>query len=410
MKIEKISRVGVVATASLCVLLAVGCGPKDDAPTAGTTPVRGEPIQAAEVRGEPIQTAVAKAKPEAAAVEKPKMAAAEPPALAPASEAGATLAETAAVSAPTEQVEKAVVAAEATVEAVNAVAKKLKQELSASAEAAKATVTAKANDAAVIVKDGAASGAKQAGIVIQAGQASVTLNAGETLVVGAEAAKALSKDAEPGRVIVASTPTVSSKPKEIGDAPEPRVAETAASEPPALTLPKLAPDTEPEIVKSGGQNYLNISFERLASFEYEMPDEFAEVSDAGSADAEGESKTTEETKAAKKPEEKDQIPATVRKFNNKRIALEGFMLPLKVEDSLVTEMLIMRDQSMCCFGSVPKINEWVSIRMTGKGVQPVMDEPVTIYGKLKVGEIRENGYLVGIYEMDGERMGSRIDL
>ena len=78
------------------------------------------------------------------------------------------------------------------------------------------------------------------------------------------------------------------------------------------------------------------------------------------------------------------------------------MLPLKVEDSLVTEMLIMRDQSMCCFGSVPKINEWVSIRMTGKGVQPVMDEPV--------GEIRENGYLVGIYEMDGERMASRIDL
>lgn len=401
MKIEKISRVGVVATASLCVLLAVGCGPKDDAPTAGTTPVRGEPIQAAEVRGEPIKAAVAKAKPEAAAVEKPKMAASEPPALAPASEAGATLAETAAVSAPTEPVEKAVVAAEATVEAVNAVAKKLKQELSASAEAAKATVTAKANDAAQVVKGEAAA------------EASVTLNAVETLVVGAEAAKAISEDEKPGLVIVASTPTVSSKPKEIGNAPELLVAETAAtaaSEPPALTLPKLAPDTEPEIVKSGGQNYLNISFERLASFEYEMPDEFAEVSDAGDADAEGEGESAEEAKAAKKPEEKDQIPATVRKFNNKRIALEGFMLPLKVEDSLVTEMLIMRDQSMCCFGSVPKINEWVSIRMTGKGVQPVMDEPVTIYGKLKVGEIRENGYLVGIYEMDGERMGSRIDL
>ena len=80
------------------------------------------------------------------------------------------------------------------------------------------------------------------------------------------------------------------------------------------------------------------------------------------------------------------------------------MLPLKVEGGLVTELLIMRDQSMCCYGTVPKINEWVSVKMQDKGVKPVMDQPVTLYGKLKVGEMRENGYLVGIYEMEGESM------
>ena len=82
------------------------------------------------------------------------------------------------------------------------------------------------------------------------------------------------------------------------------------------------------------------------------------------------------------------------------------MLPLKVEGGLVTEMLIMKDQSMCCYGATPRINEWVSVKMKG-GVKPLMDEPVTLMGTLKVGETRENGYLVGIYAMDGDKMAER---
>jgi hypothetical protein len=100
------------------------------------------------------------------------------------------------------------------------------------------------------------------------------------------------------------------------------------------------------------------------------------------------------------------IPPKVKAFDKKRVALKGFMLPLKVEGGLVTEMLIMKDQSMCCYGTVPKIHEWVSIKMTDKGVKPLMDQPVTLYGTLHVGEMRENGYLTGIYRMDGEKMAA----
>jgi nitrate reductase NapE component len=39
--------------------------------------------------------------------------------------------------------------------------------------------------------------------------------------------------------------------------------------------------------------------------------------------------------------------------------------------------------------------------MTTSGIKPVMDQAVTLYGTLKVGAMRENGYLVGIYQMDG---------
>jgi hypothetical protein len=99
------------------------------------------------------------------------------------------------------------------------------------------------------------------------------------------------------------------------------------------------------------------------------------------------------------------IPDTVKAYSKKRVSLRGFMLPLKVEGGLVTELLIMKDQSMCCYGTVPKIHEWVSVKMTGKGVKPVMDQPVSLQGTLHVGEMRENGYLTGIYQMDGDQLG-----
>ena len=152
-------------------------------------------------------------------------------------------------------------------------------------------------------------------------------------------------------------------------------------QPSAASTPKSI-----DVSSTGGMtgDFMNVGFDKLASFKYDVPE------DNGKPEA------------GKDPD--DQIPKTVRDFSNKRVALKGFMLPLKVEGGLVTEMLIMRDQSMCCYGAVPKINEWVSVKMSSKGVKPVMDQPVTFFGKLKIGAIRENGYLVGIYAMDGEKI------
>jgi hypothetical protein len=128
--------------------------------------------------------------------------------------------------------------------------------------------------------------------------------------------------------------------------------------------------------------YLQVGFDKLSAFHYIMPDEAS---------------------ATNQPPA-DQFPRAIKALDQKPIALRGFMLPLKVDQGLVTEMLIMKDQSMCCFGTSPKINEWVSVKMSEKGVKPIMDQPVTLFGKLKVGEMRENGYLVGIYEMMGDKM------
>lgn len=152
-------------------------------------------------------------------------------------------------------------------------------------------------------------------------------------------------------------------------------------------VPSVAPPA-PEAEAADG--YLTVGFDKLSGYQIEVSDELLGP----------QTNKTSLTADA-------QIPEPVKQLNNKKISLRGFMLPLKVEGGLVTELLIMKDQSMCCYGSTPRINEWVSVKMTKGGVKPLMDEPVTFMGTLKVGETRENGYLVGIYAMDGEKMAER---
>lgn len=146
-------------------------------------------------------------------------------------------------------------------------------------------------------------------------------------------------------------------------------------------------DEMPEAI----DGYEGVTFDKLASFAYEVPLD----------------PVTNKVELAKL---NAQIPESIKSLDKKSVAIRGFMLPLKVENGLVTELLVMRDQSMCCFGTVPKINEWINIRMAGDGVQPIMDQAITLMGQLKVGEVLENDYLVGIYEMEGDRMIGPLDL
>jgi hypothetical protein len=154
-------------------------------------------------------------------------------------------------------------------------------------------------------------------------------------------------------------------------------AETPVIKPEVASSPTAAAPT----VASG--DFLALGFDKLSGFKYEVPDDAIKPGT---------------------PSPDKQIPDAVKGLDGKRVSLKGFMLPLKVEGGLVTEMLILRDQSACCFGATPKINEWVSVKMTGAGVKPIMDQAVTLYGKLKVGAVIESGYVVGIYQLDGEKM------
>jgi len=123
-----------------------------------------------------------------------------------------------------------------------------------------------------------------------------------------------------------------------------------------------------------------VGFDKLASYDFTAPES-----------------------EAKAPEAEAQIPARIREFNDKQVTVTGFMLPVKMDGGLVTEFLLVKDPMMCCYGVMPKVNEWVVVKMVGKGVPPLMDIPITFEGQLKVGQIYEGGYLTGLYLLKGEK-------
>ena len=186
-------------------------------------------------------------------------------------------------------------------------------------------------------------------------------------------------------------PAVEERGQPIASAPSRSTVSPAATSNAVATTTAANANPKPE-TRNGEPEFAPAGFDILSGYEIEISDELLGpvTNDLASV--------TAKTEAL--------IPPKVKALDQKRVALKGFMLPLKVEGGLVTEMLIMKDQSMCCYGTVPKIHEWVSIKMVDKGVRPMMDQPVTLFGKLHVGEMRENGYLTGIYQMDGEKMAA----
>jgi hypothetical protein len=137
--------------------------------------------------------------------------------------------------------------------------------------------------------------------------------------------------------------------------------------------------------------YLVVGFDQLASFEFVPP--ATDAADKGAPAA--------ATKGA------EQIPERIRALDGQKAAVTGFMLPVKMDKGLVTEFLLVKDAMMCCYGVMPKLNEWIVVKMTGAGVPPLMDTPVIFEGKLKVGELYDNGYLTGIYLLEGERQAEK---
>src|SRR4051812_29080250 len=148
---------------------------------------------------------------------------------------------------------------------------------------------------------------------------------------------------------------------------------------PAASAPVPAPQVD--------NGYLKLGFEQLASYQFNPPP-FDPAA----------------TPNAKPPTGEEQIPSAVKGWNGKKAVITGYMVPVKMDKGLVTEFLLMRNTMSCCFGAVPNMNEWVVVKMK-KGVQPMMDVPVAFYGELKVGAMFENGYMTGLYELEGEKMG-----
>jgi hypothetical protein len=96
-----------------------------------------------------------------------------------------------------------------------------------------------------------------------------------------------------------------------------------------------------------------------------------------------------------------QVPAAIRRLDGKKVVLTGFMLPLKLEKGLATEFFFLSSPTACCYGIMPEVNEWMFVKMRDEGLPAIQDVPMFLAGRLQVRARWDEGYLIGIYDLEG---------
>jgi hypothetical protein len=104
------------------------------------------------------------------------------------------------------------------------------------------------------------------------------------------------------------------------------------------------------------------------------------------------------------PTGEEQIPAAIKSWSGKKATITGFILPTKLENGQATEILLMANLMLCCYGAVPKMNDWIIVKVP-KGTPVIQDRPIAFKGTFKVGAVFQDNYLTAIYEMDAEGPG-----
>jgi hypothetical protein len=80
-----------------------------------------------------------------------------------------------------------------------------------------------------------------------------------------------------------------------------------------------------------------------------------------------------------------QLPDEIRKLNGQKIYLTGFLVPMTTDKEKVYSFILAQTRGSCCYGLVPKINQWIYVTMApGQSTDPLMDVPVTVWGTLSV--------------------------
>lgn len=150
------------------------------------------------------------------------------------------------------------------------------------------------------------------------------------------------------------------------------------------SLPKLVPlkdlQKQAEQPKEPGK-YLNLTFAKLGNYKYVFP----EIGAAAKAT--------------------NQIPESVVALSGKDVEIKGFMIPIRAKDEDVLEFVLVVNQLACCYGVVPKMNEWLHVTMADDKKAPyAVDLPITVRGKLDVGELWENGIVMSLYRIECEEV------
>jgi len=64
----------------------------------------------------------------------------------------------------------------------------------------------------------------------------------------------------------------------------------------------------------------------------------------------------------------------------------------------------MRNQALCCFGAAIGLNDWIDVTVPGEPIELTMHLPITVLGKIEIGEEMEDGVTVSIFRMQCDKV------
>ena len=101
-----------------------------------------------------------------------------------------------------------------------------------------------------------------------------------------------------------------------------------------------------------------------------------------------------------------QLPKEVTAFDEKEVQIRGFMRREFPGDGPVNAFMLINDNCGCT--GTPKMNEIVFCMLPEGETEDVHEGVVTVRGKLYVGEEKEDGVVIMIYQMDAEEVTSTL--
>jgi hypothetical protein len=132
------------------------------------------------------------------------------------------------------------------------------------------------------------------------------------------------------------------------------------------------------------KGFLRPGFDKLSAFKYDVHEVYSE------------------TNSGRAPLRSDDvIPPQIKAYDGQRVAITGYVLPLRTRRGVVTEFLLLRDQGTCCFGARAQINHFIRVSFP-TGIQPGEPVPWKVRGTLRVGETYVQGYLTGLFHLEAE--------
>ncbi|MEM9381120.1 MAG: DUF3299 domain-containing protein [Planctomycetota bacterium] len=95
------------------------------------------------------------------------------------------------------------------------------------------------------------------------------------------------------------------------------------------------------------------------------------------------------------------FPDRIRALDGEKVALTGYMIPLRWDSNRVPHFMLVRDLLACCFGGAPEPDEWVDVHTVDKGTTYWAFVPVVVRGTFRLaGQSDEAGYATGAFAID----------